>query len=116
VPPPKIDSYRFGRIVIDEQAHTKDVIILPERVIARWWRQEGHNLHPVDLDDVIAAAPRALIVGKGAFSRMHIPQETIRWLAEAGIELIALSSREACERYNQLREKGDVAAALHLTC
>ena len=30
---PKIESYRFGHIVIDGETHTNDVIILPERVI-----------------------------------------------------------------------------------
>jgi hypothetical protein len=30
---PQIESYRFGRIVVDGQVHTRDVIILPHRVI-----------------------------------------------------------------------------------
>jgi hypothetical protein len=34
--PPKIDSYEFGRIVIDGREYRADVIILPERVVADW--------------------------------------------------------------------------------
>jgi hypothetical protein len=45
--PPKIDSYKFGRIVIDGQAYSRDVIILPDRVIRDWWRDSGHILHPM---------------------------------------------------------------------
>ena len=114
--PPKIDSYRFGRIVIDGETHSKDVIILPEGVIPRWWRQEGHVLNVADLEKVFAARPKRLVVGLGTFSRMRIAEDTLRALEEAGIELIALPSKEACQRYNDLREQGDVAAAIHLTC
>ena len=113
---PKIDSYRFGRIVIDGEAYSKDVIILPDRVIPRWWREEGHNLSFSDLDEVVAAKPAILVVGKGSFGRMRIADRVLDGLKEAGIELVALNTKEACQRYNELREQGDVAAALHLTC
>ena len=113
---PRIDSYRFGRIVIDGQTHTKDVIILPDRVIPRWWRREGHTLHLADLNEVIAAMPAILVVGKGAFGRMRVGDDAIQGLKETGIELIELNSKEACQRYNELRERGDVALALHLSC
>ena len=113
---PNIDSYRFGRIEIDGQVYTRDVIILPDRVIANWWREEGHTLMPSDLEAVLDAAPATLIVGQGAFGRMRVTDETRTRLKEAGIELLAAPTREACERYGQLRERGDVAAALHLTC
>ncbi|OQY18037.1 MAG: hypothetical protein B6I35_13630 [Anaerolineaceae bacterium 4572_32.2] len=58
----QIESYRFGRIIIDGQTHSKDVIILPDRVIENWWRQEGHALH---LDDLaISQSRRALYAEK----------------------------------------------------
>lgn len=113
---PKIDSYRFGRVVIDGDAHTKDVIILPDRVIAGWWRREGHALHPEDLEAVIEAAPDVLVVGRGAYGRMEITQGARDTLAAAGIELVSENTEAACQRYNQLREERKAAAALHLTC
>jgi hypothetical protein len=113
---PKIDSYRFGRVVIDGDPYIKDVIILPERVIGGWWRIEGHALHPEDLEVVIEAAPDILVVGRGASSRMKITQDVRDSLAAAGIELESENTEAACERYNQLRGKNKVAAALHLTC
>ena len=114
--PPTITSYRFGRIEIDGQVYTKDVIIMPDKVIANWWRGEGHALRPSDLESVLEAAPATLIVGQGAFGRMQITDETRLVLEEAGIELLAAPTKEACERYGELRERGNVAAALHLTC
>ena len=62
------------------------------------------------------AAPEKLVVGQGANGRMRVTLETRRALEAAGIELVALPTGEACERYNGLREGGRVAAALHLTC
>jgi hypothetical protein len=116
MPAPQIESYRFGRIVIDGQTHHKDVIILPDRVIGGWWRKEGHALHPDDLEAVFEAAPEVLIVGQGASGLMRVAQETRRALQAAGIELVALPTKEAVEMYNATREERIVAAALHLTC
>ena len=114
--PPKIDSYRFGRIVIDGQPHSKDVILMPDGVVPGWWRKEGHSLDPADLDAIQENKPRILVIGLGVFSRMQIPEVTRQWLEESGIELVALPSKDACKYYNQIREQGDVAAAIHLTC
>jgi len=113
---PQIESYRFGHIVIDGQAHTLDVIILADRVVGGWWRQEGHRLHPSDLGPVFKAAPELLVVGQGTFSRMRVMAETRQALQAAGIELVALPTGEAVETYNRLRQERAVAAALHLTC
>ena len=116
--PPTIDDYRFGRIEIDHRPYTQDVIILPSGVLPHWWRQEGHVLHAADLEAILEAPtkPRTLIVGLGAYSRMRVATDARRALEEAGIELIALSTERAVEKYNALRQRGDVAAALHLTC
>ena len=113
---PHIDSYNFGKIIIDGQAHSKDVILLPDRVIPNWWRNEGHKLSMNDLGDVIAAKPQGLIIGQGAFSRMQVPDHTVSELRIKGIELIVLPTSEACQKYNQLSRNGKFAAALHLTC
>ena len=113
---PKIDSFEFGRVVIDGEVHTKDVIILPDGVIGGWWRIEGHALHPEDLKAVIAADPDVLVVGKGTSERMRITEQTRQALGAARIELVSGNSEVACQQYNQLREQRKVAAALHLTC
>lgn len=113
---PKIDQYEFGQIVIDGKTHTKDVIILPGRVIAGWWRREGHALHPEDLEAVIEDSPDVLCVGQGAYGRMKITADARETLEAAGIELVSEKTEAACQRYNQLREGRKAAAALHLTC
>lgn len=114
--PKKIDSYRFGHIVIDGQAYSRDVIILPNRVISDWWRGSGHTLHPDDLLLVFEASPKVLVVGQGSVSRMQVLDETKQALKEAGIELFSLPTKEACQKYNTVRTQCAAVAALHLTC
>ena len=116
MPTPQIESYRFGHIVVDGQAHDRDVIILPDRVIGGWWRKEGHTLHPDDLEAVFEAAPEVLVVGQGAYGRMQVTRETKQALQAAGVELVALPTQKAVGTYNAMRQGRAVAAALHLTC
>lgn len=113
---PRIDGYRFGRIVIDGNAHSHDVIILPSRVIEGWWRTQGHTLLPDDLTAVFEAQPELLIVGLGAFGRMSVSEQTRRTIESAGLEIIACPSGEACKTYNKLRQHRATALAIHLTC
>jgi hypothetical protein len=115
--PPRIDSYRFGQIVIDGLAYTEDVIVFPDRVLGGWWRKAGHLLQLEDLADVFEASPDVLIVGQGANGRMAIASETKEALEQAGIFLIPGPTEAACQTYNRLRGQAErVVAALHLTC
>ena len=112
-----IDSYGFGRIVIDGKKYTSDVIIFPDRVMSGWWRKEGHRLHTNDLGEVLKEKGEMLIVGTGYFGLMKVPTETEKFMKGEGFELIIQPTREACETYNSLVKSGKkVIAALHLTC
>jgi hypothetical protein len=112
----RIESYAFGRIVVDGQAYTADLILLPGRILDGWWRQEGHVLHPADLDAVFNTGVDVLVVGQGAYSRMLVSDETIRALESASIKLYALPTDEAVATYASLPVSQRVAVALHLTC
>ena len=113
---PHIDTYQFGKIVIDGHEHTKDVILLPDRVIGGWWRQECHVLRLSDLEEVLIVDLQELVIGKGAFNRMRITSDVEEVLSDIGIELIALPTKEACQEYNRRSQARKVAAVLHLTC
>ena len=113
---PHVDSYRFGYLVVDGRAYSKDLIILPDKIIANWWRKEGHALLPADLQEVLADRPDLLIVGQGALGRMRVTAEARQSLELAGIDLVAEPTERACQTYNALRQEKVVAAALHLTC
>jgi hypothetical protein len=111
----RIRDYRFGHVVIDGQAHARDVIVLPSRVVANWWRKEGHSLVLGDLADVIDELPGTLIVGCGASSQMRPDPKTVQALRDRGIEVEVLSTPEAVRRFAEC-DPGRAAAALHLSC
>jgi hypothetical protein len=112
-----IDSYQFGKIVINGTAYGSDCLILGGSVHANWWRKQGHLLAVEDLQRILAAGPEVLVVGCGASGLMKISEDTRQTLQQEGIELIALDTHKAVARFNELAEKGEnVAAALHLTC
>ena len=113
---PHIEAYQFGRITIDGETYTRDLIICPDGILTDWWRKEGHSLRPEDLDAVIGLEPEVLIVGCGRDDRLKVPEETRRWITSLGIELIELPTGEACDRYNELAVQSKVIAGLHLTC
>ena len=112
---PRIEGYTFGRVLVDGQEQMKDVIVLPKRVVANWWRKEGHSLHMEDLADVLEELPERLLVGTGAAGQMVPERKTLKQLRERGIEVEALPTDEAVRRYAEL-DPERTAAALHLTC
>lgn len=113
----QITGYDFGRIEIDGQTYTADVIIAPDGVRSPWWRKEGHNLHVDDLSAIIAAKPEVLLVGTGYYGRMQVPTETRSYLEKQGMVLRVLETREAVRAFNSLQQDAArVVAALHLTC
>ncbi len=115
---PEIKDYRFGQIEIDGQTFANDVIILPDRIVANWRRKKGHVLHAEDLDAILdlEEKPKTLVIGQGAQGRMRVARDAREALEEAGIDMIAESTERAVVSYNAFRDRGDVAAALHLTC
>jgi hypothetical protein len=112
---PAIEEYRFGRIVVDGEEQTRDVIVLPDRIVTNWWREDGHKLVMSDLDDVLDELPGHLLVGTGAYGQLVPEPETLEQLRERGIEVEALPTAEAVRRYGELDQRR-TAAALHLTC
>lgn len=111
----KLESYRFGKLMIDGEQHTRDVIVLPSRVVANWWRREGHSLHIDDLADVLDELPERLIVGCGAYGQLEPDRHVLAALKERGVDVEVLPTADAVQRYSELDERR-TAAALHLTC
>jgi len=109
----KIQSYSFGRIVVDEKIYTEDIIIYPDR-IENWWREESHDVKQKDITGIIKQRPDLLIIGTGASGFMSVNGETKEILKQKNIEFIIVKTEEACKIYNE--SSGKVIAALHLTC
>ena len=112
-----IDSYKFGKIIIDGVEYSSDCIIFGNSVHSNWRRKQGHLLSDKDLQPVIEAKPTLLIVGCGASGLMKVSDEAREVLLEEDIQLEAVDTAKAVERFNELSKTGvNIAAALHLTC
>ncbi|HEY6672261.1 MAG TPA: MTH938/NDUFAF3 family protein [Solirubrobacterales bacterium] len=111
----ELSHYSFGSLTVDGERHTRDLIVLPDRVVTEWWRREGHSLAIDDLDEVIDELPDRLILGCGAHGRLEPPPAVLEQLRARGVEVEAMPTTEAVRRYGELDPKR-TAAALHLTC
>ena len=111
----EIQDYGFGRVTIDGREETRDVIVLPDRVVRGWWRKHGHGLVLEDLEAVLAELPERLLVGTGAYGRLRPDPVTLETLRARGVEVEVLPTADAVRRYSELDPR-NTAAALHLTC
>ena len=107
-----IDSYQFGKIVINGKVYDKDCLIVGDCVHANWWRKQGHVLDPEDLQPVIETRPAILIVGCGSLGLMKVSEDTRRVLKQENIEFFVLETDKAVEKFNELAQKGEHIPAL----
>ena len=113
----RIESYSFGRMVIDGSLYTKDVIIFPDgSILSPWWRQQGHVLIKDDLVGLLAAGPEVIVCGTGAMGVMQPAAELKGYLAANKIEFLAERTSKAVATYNSLSGRKNLAACFHLTC
>lgn len=111
----ELSDYSFGSLKVDGEEHSRDLIVLPNRVVSDWWRREGHSLAMEDFGEVIDELPERLILGCGAHGRLEPPAAVLEELRARGVEVEAMPTAEAVRRYGKL-DPERTGAALHLTC
>jgi len=114
----KIESYRFGHVVIDGMSYRKDVLIIGDTVHSPWWRSAGGHVFAVeDLRMILDAAPANVVLGIGYFGRVNVPETSLQALHKLKCSVFVERSGRAVEVFNGLVDNGgEVSAALHLTC
>jgi hypothetical protein len=111
----RLKDYHFGHLVVDGREESRDVIVLPRRVVRNWWRKDGHGLVLEDLDAVLDELPPRLIVGTGATGQMRPDPSALDQIRQRGIDVDVCRTEEAVRRYADA-DPATTAAALHLTC
>ena len=111
-----IDSYQFGKIIIDGNEYTFDVIIYRDNIDPKWRRKEGHSLSIEDINAIIDKKPEMIIIGTCYFGLMKVPSDTIKHIESYGITVISDKTSKVCEVYNSFYKIKSVIALLHLTC
>ena len=113
-----IESYSFGRMVIDGRELRKDLMILPDGTVDHpWWRRAGHSLCMDDIGPIIDASPDVLVVGTGRPGLMSPEPDLCAQLEAKGITVKVVSTSKAADEFNRLSGTDkQVAACFHLTC
>jgi len=113
-----IESYSFGRMLVDGEKYRDDLMICDEEVKSGWVRKQGHLLQSDDLTWIVEKEPDLLIVGTGSSGRMNIEDGVSDSLTKHGIELWSGKTSEAADYFNEKKkdENRKIAAAFHLTC
>ncbi len=111
-----IDSYEFGRMVVDGREYKKDLILFPDHVDPSWWRAEGHRLCMEDLATALSAKPDVLVIGTGCYGIMKVPGDVRAAVEQEGIQLLVAKTGEAVALFRSFSGGERVVAAFHLTC
>lgn len=111
-----IESYTFGKMVVDGCIYTSDLIIFPDRIQSFWWRKTGHKLCLEDIEDVFKEKPECLVIGTGYLGVMKVDKEVQEQVREMGITLIIEKTPQAIQTFNTLSSKKTAIGAFHLTC
>lgn len=113
----KIESYEFGKIVVDGYEINSDLIIYPDGTIQKdWWRREGHQLCSDDISKLLETEPELLIIGTGAYGMMIPDDELLQLLDSMGIRVEILRTSQAADLYNKMDKNKCIGLCLHLTC
>lgn len=113
----RLSGYRHGRLNVDGETHTADLIVTPAGIHAGWWRDGGHGVLVSDIAMILDDPPEVLVLGTGSTGRMEPSAEAMEALRAAGIVVEVHPTARAVERFNELSASGvTVGAGLHLTC
>lgn len=109
-----IKNYEFGKIRINGNSYTHDIVINGSGRIDHWLRRTGHNVEISDVGPFIHDA-KVVIIGTGGSGMMKVPPETIEFIEGKGIKLIIEKTPEAVKAFNKKRSENSVGM-FHLTC
>ncbi|UCC38504.1 MAG: hypothetical protein JSV96_11780 [Candidatus Aminicenantes bacterium] len=111
-----IESYAFGRMVIDGHPYTSDLIIFPGKINDSWWRISGHSVALKDIEGAFLEEPEVIIIGTGYSGLMKVEEEVKSLARSKGIELIIEKTEKATQAFNTISTQKKAIGAFHLTC
>ncbi len=112
-----IESFSFGRMVVDGKTFNNDLIIFPDgQIQGSWWRKSGHQMSVEDIADLIAATPDVIVAGTGVYGYMKPDKAVKQSLAENSIRFVTEPTGQAWQTYNELADSGRVGACFHVGC
>jgi hypothetical protein len=112
----KIQTYKFGELKIDGKIYNSDLVLTENEIKENWLRQTSHLVRIKDIEPLLELNPTRLIIGTGWLGLMKVDLEVKKILRERNIILHVMKTKRALRTYKSVIHKGNVVAALHLTC
>ena len=109
-----ITGYGSGEVRIREQAFTRSLLVLPQRLIPGWEPLDVGQLRGAHFNPLLEASPEVVILGTG--DTQVFPEPAVfMTLMDMGIGFEVMDNGAACRTYNILvTEDRKVALALIL--
>lgn len=105
-------AYGDDYVCINTVRHTKNIIVIPDRLILDWTANYFDALTLEDMQQIASLDAEIILFGTGKQLRFP-PQELMQPLARAHKGLDVMNIHAACRAYNLLASEGrPVAAAL----
>ena len=107
-------AYGDDYVSVNKEAHHRNLILLPERLIEDWSASTSTTLSAADMEILLGLGTEIILLGTGKRLRFP-PAELMRPFPAAGIGLEVMDAQAACRTYNILASEGrHVAAAILL--
>ena len=113
---PSINHFSFSKMVVNGKAYNDmDIVISADGKVGPWQIGQVHVVVPADIDALIDAATRILIIGTGANGETVVKDTALTRARERGVEVLVLDTAAAVRQFNQLPKEG-LAGAFHTGC
>lgn len=117
---PKITSFSWGHLVIEDGNEYKDAKLYPGGSAAWDWNETGTRhvpgIQPADVQTLLDHGCEIIILSKGVNERLQTKDETRQMLEDRKLKYRILQTEEAISQYNELAETKKVGALIHSTC
>ena len=116
---PKITHLSWGRLEAGGRSF-KDAKLYPGGGREWDWSETGTShvpgIQPADVLELLDHGATSIVLSRGILGRLQVTPETLSLLEEKGIAVHVLRTKEAVQRYNQLRKSEEVGGLFHSTC
>jgi len=113
----KINSTKFGSIVVNNKDYANDVLISYKGLVREYRTSTKHVLSKKELNLILVEDPEIVIIGCGYEGCMQLSSEVVELANMKGMQIITAKTPDAVQKFNELYEKGkNVVAYMHITC
>lgn len=113
----RINSTQFGYVTIDEKTYSSDIFVYWNGKIEDAKTDVRHLLTLKQAKKILEKEPEIFLIGSGQDGYFGVSDEVMHACQNKKIQLIAMPTPEAVEKFNELIEKRKkVVAFIHVTC